>query len=461
MKNFNVFLKILLLLVAFLVPSKLFASENGIQPIDKNQLISVEDFRKTVKNILVDRVVGSSQVSSLASSVEDFLPDFQLASLLQGGDAFGGSDQVVFDLAQLLYSDIVKSNNIKLKAVFNRNSNLSPDAADFFGDEVGSMLSNQIGGTDDYEISFSYNYVNDQYGRNFNAYSKQFRKFSLDLISLEQTISAIETEGRSKIIELTSKYADEEARCNALADRSSDTLCLVNSLDVVQIEEEFTKEIAFLNRLSLEVGLNRFSDLVSNQPQIILSGKYRKRDPLVGQDEYSVQLKYEHGFANLNRFSAFSCPDIDGGNSSYEAILNFACYVNNKKTKSALDSSDRVFASIEYINVDDQNLSFNNQDFFKQGGDKIIASIGYGRDIHKGIFRNARIDISANWEEFIGDAEGQDRAIASLIYTKRLGKNISLPITFQIANKSEFLADDARQFGGHIGIKYDFSELKL
>jgi len=445
-------IRFLLVLVCF------FCSEVMAQATQQQQLSPEQQVRVMVKDALIERVIGISQVSSLSSSIEDFLPDFQLASFLQGGDTFGGSDQVVIDLAQLLYSDQVKSNNIKLKAVFNRNPDLSPDVATFFGDDQSGMLSEQIGETDDYEVSFSYSYVNDRFGRNYSAYLGDFSDLSLNLLNLENTHSKAKKDLTAYLI----KMSLQERKCEQLLDRNADPICKGFEFDEVEVERRLQAELDTLATLSLQTGVNRFSDLVSNQPQLILSGKYRIRDELVGQDEFSVQLKYEHGFANLNRYKKFRCQDLDENQvlGLYE-ILNFACYINNERTHAALDAGDRVFASIEYISVDDQNLSFNEQAFFKRGGDKLIATLGYGRSLTKGIFRNARVDVSVNWEEFLGDTEGEDRAVASLIYTKKLGKNISLPITLQIANKSEFLADDTSQFGGHIGIKYDFSEINL
>jgi hypothetical protein len=57
-----------------------------------------------------------------------------------------------------------------------------------------------------------------------------------------------------------------------------------------------------MNRLR-RAGYDRFGDLIANQPQLVLTGRYSERDPLTGPDEVAITARLEVGLGgNVNDF---------------------------------------------------------------------------------------------------------------------------------------------------------------
>lgn len=68
---------------------------------------------------------------------------------------------------------------------------------------------------------------------------------------------------------------------------------------IASATNEWDNAEAFQNTLR-DGGYFRLADLIHNQPQIHVTGRYREREDLVGPSEWGLEATYEQGFGNVN-----------------------------------------------------------------------------------------------------------------------------------------------------------------
>lgn len=446
-----------LMLVSF---SSLTQAMSEEKLVDVKEVIRSE-FKEAATERLIEYVTGLNASDSLSSSIENFLPDFQLANLLRGGDVFGDKDEVVIDFSFLLGREGGDHNN-KIKAIVNRNAEVSKDILTAFAIQDSARFGN-LGALDDIEYSFSYSLNNQYFGRSPAAHSDTFQRLVSSEVNLSH-ITKIENEFHSKALKLLSDFNDVGISGVGFS---------INNFNLTLLSPERKSEfkVRFLEIKNESLALERlfikglikpqlanFSQLVSNQPQLIFSGSYRDRNELVGPDEVSLSVKYERGLTNINSLRRNIC-------SSKTCEINLESYkeqFNSKKFNNNLNAANRVYLGLEYSDIDDHEFVRAASRYFKKGGAKITGKAGYARNITLADNGTplARVDVGLSYEEFLKNAEGNDRLIATIAYTRKLSENVSLPITLEYANKSAFLSDEGKQFGGNIGIKWDFVTAK-
>ncbi len=411
---------------------------------------------------IINTLSGLSGLDGVSSSLTNFLPDFQFASLLAEGDPFGGEDQVKVDFGYFLFDRREfenEDNNTKFVALVNRNSKVSKDIVTAFGEEVTSPFNDDIGSLDDIEFQFSYARNSKTLGRSLRKNRQLFTNLAREIH--RQNSVQLEQEKQDQLLfelldspEFAGIDFPDGVDLNSISEYASRN-------DQKRRVEWLTKEIyktddslrKLVTDQLMSSKLSQFGALVSNQPQVSFTLKYRSRDDLVGPNEVEFEFKYEFGLANLNRLRKKVCGSSSCGSvtlAAYQQVLK-----NDSEFVKRLESNDRFSFSLSYSDINDQDFSFAGNDFFKKGGSVLKASASYGRTLTQDV---SRIDLGLSLEEYSDEAAGNDRILGSLTYTHRLSDRLSLPITLEFANKSEFLSDESTQFGGHIGLKWNFSQ---
>lgn len=467
--NWKLKRRLLLLIMAahsqvILAQEPQFNAEEAI--LDREHFKAVLDKVKAEeKQKLIEYLTGLSGVQNVTSTIENFLPDFQLASLLNEGDAFAGKDQIQVDFSFLLNGTVGDDNNAKLRAVINRNAELSKDLTATFGAEVLAPFADDIGTFDDVQYSFSYNITNKKYGRSTQPHRERFRAL-VEQVRHAQSVQAVQKSTRDLILKLGT-------------DQRWDKYNLSGSLTDDQILNQFSgseedraafirlrKQIFEANKISqvalstavTSAKLNRFYELVANQPQLQLALDYRSRDPLVGADEFSFKVNYEVGFTNINSLRKEIAKNCAESASQSCQFRIYQSYMTQEERLAGLKSGSRLSFGLKYSDVSDHRYELANTPFLKKGGSKLEGSVAYGRTLVRNLDLEPvmRVDAGIKFEEYLNDTEGNDRFVANVTFTRKLKNGMSIPFGIEYANKTEFLSDDSKQFGGHIGFKYDF-----
>ncbi|HYX24919.1 MAG TPA: hypothetical protein VFC23_12250, partial [Thermoanaerobaculia bacterium] len=161
------------------------------------------------------------------------------------------------------------------------------------------------------------------------------------------------------------------------------------------------------------------ADLVNNQPQILVSADYRKRNVLVGPNELDAKATYEIGFANVNGLRRY-CANAKLAPSNPDCLSRYLADFG-----PLLASSPRLAVSAEYSRADPY-----------------------------------RFDLQADYEDFSGDPKLQDRLVATATFTQKMSDNSTASFSFIYASKPEFLGEVDKHLSAHLGLKYKMDKRK-
>jgi len=433
-----------LVLVTILISAKAVLADQELEKqIDARDQITKDSIKSLLSGL-------SSNIDGFSSTIDNFLPDFQLSSLLL--DDENSKSPIVADFGYLLFRDNKDfENNAKLQLKINRGSEVSKDLAASFTPEEVVSFSQQIDDFDDLELTFSYNIVSQKFGRDFEPHRPFFTQLSKGIFGSKQVTEAkqirneaqVKLDGNEEIIslmagssllpckELTQKYKFDNEQQNSCMDFNSAQKIILSA------EADYNS----LNPQYIAV-------LVNNQPQLQFSGSYKKKDDLIGADELSLKVSYEFGSTNLNTLYR----KMNANQKFIDVYRDLSeSYVHSK-------NDGRFKLALEYSHLDDHKFSVNQTNFIKKGGEKLTATAAYGRSIlfAKDNTPTMRLDVSLDIEEFLDDTEGNDRYVGTATLTRKISDNLSVPISIQYANKSEFLNKDSKEVFANIGFKYEF-----
>jgi hypothetical protein len=200
-----------------------------------------------------------------------------------------------------------------------------------------------------------------------------------------------------------------------------------------------------------------FGQLASNQPQATLSATYQERDPLVGQNESSVDLSIEMpAVANINELLRSwrnkgrdwqqALDDIAARKEEIEKGTKFSLEANYKRSKRDKVTYQPTTAGAEAVSLD------------RPGSHEYSAKLQYTRNATwqrltvEGFETFPVLHLSAEVIEVSGDSDRNDRRVVTLTYDVPVRKGVSFPISLVYANRSELLGEPDHQFGAHFGL---------
>ena len=255
--------------------------------------------------------------------------------------------------------------------------------------------------------------------------------------------------------QLTPATLREQAEFKANADECSK---LLDKLPAYA-RAHWGTQVAFANARE-RAHLERFADLVSNQPQLTLTIGHTWRDPLVGASLTSARLSFEMGWVNLNSFkraAGATClrtlkPATDDAPHSFEgdeACLDaFRHYVERGDAdrhpedpiRPDIRSQDRIAAWIEYARLQDLHFTLpeHNVDLRIDGASRLAASAGASRTLlTEGEGLSTRVDAFVRYQHFVSDPVRLDHTVYSVVLTQRIG-TLNLPLVLAYSDRSEF-----------------------
>jgi len=317
-------------------------------------------------------------------------------------------------------------------------------------------LQGELGDFDDATYTLSYSRESGRFGRVFSMH----RTLIDSLFS--RALGATDTSERRTrtAVELLKAFP------NILLDESKASLQKKNVElppgyeDVLIAMAQSTRaSLVAFQRFSAKNGLFLLGDLVNNQPQLMASVSFRKRDDLVGPDELKAEVSYEMGWANMNglrrwlddRKEVLSPPMLKN-------YLEARGWLADGNPTAALKNAPRLSFSLSYARREDYSVTLpdDNVSLAMDHSETISGSLGTGLylkvdDMGKPV---SRIDFKVMGEKVHGDPMRQDRLVATTSLSQTLTNGTTASLSLVWANKPEFLGEVDKELSARVGLKY-------
>ncbi len=401
--------------------------------------------------------------STAGSSLRDFLSRFLVG--MENGNLSDDGNALTVDY-NLRLSDLGK-RVVKIQGVIRKPTLWEPFATSLDSDSSRDKLGGKLNDFDDITLSLTYAPENMRMGRSLEPHRKMFRA-ALNAVGSRTPSDALR--------ELVEQFrAMKNANPAAFASvEDFDDLVFDDIKDLDAQEEIREKTIAaargiVTSRVDFDkrydaAGLNLFSDLLNNQPQLYVSLSTREREALVGPRGRSLKATYELGFVNLNSFrdeAGDQCDDM----SSAACVAAFTDYAQRSDVQAGSAESNRVAISLEYNDLDDYDITGEDitTPFHVEGTRKWSGSIAYGRMLVKrdAATHDGRIDFSLTYEDLSSkDANVDNRWVASAIYTQKISDALSLPFGVVWSNHDADVPDSDKRVSAHFGLVFKMLQPK-
>jgi hypothetical protein len=204
------------------------------------------------------------------------------------------------------------------------------------------------------------------------------------------------------------------------------------------------------------------TQLINNQPQAYVEGKYHYRNELIGPNEWSLKGTFEASPNSLNRF--FRDHGDDCGNGGKAAVPNVAkCTSDLVKTvggdpSTQPDANDRFVVAFEYRQAKTESVDLSDfkiaTPVARPGTHSLVYSLKYGHPLTGGTMKNARVDLAANYDNVSNDPKKKDRFVASLTFSQKISDHMTPLLGLTYANHADYLTQADRKLGVHFGLSY-------
>jgi len=398
-------------------------------------------------------VTGTPTVDSfLGNSTRDFLSVF--AAGLQTANISEKEDALTLDWnlrIQELGSDPVKLQAVVRKpTLFKSFSDKLPTDAD------RTRLKDDLGDFDDLTVSVSYASESKTHGRNLKPHLDLFEAIHGDLEKVQPSEKEFALDLIAKLPELKDFAELDNVTFGAIPESVRER---ARGITIAAAEAIVASRAKFDQKFKA-FQLDRFSDLINNQPQVYFSASRRERASLVGPRETSIKATYEKGFVNVNTFRKFAGGDCPGATTETgnTCAAKFQQYVNDPAIVAGLDASNRLSFSLEYSDSEDYKITDTalTDPFVVKGSRVTNGAFTYGRIVRRDRVssRDGRVDLSVTYADVRGDKDQDNRFIASAIYTQKMSDTMSLPIGVVWSNRDAHVPDSDRRLSVHFGLVF-------
>lgn len=425
--------------------------------------------------------------TTLQSTTKSFLPLLSLATLLGQGNVTENQGDIIADLNFLLPGGFGGKNS-QLQAIAKTEPVLASAVQDALPadsrDELAGKLENELAAGDDLVVSFTYNMEGLKRGRDFELYRGRYQALVQPfVIQMVGTQAASNTELAASLNEVRCTGADdledvkfsdiekpENEKCGA-DPATRKAKALIARRKVAAAARDFYSKLLTLREQLVATGLDRFGELVANQPQFHLSIQYTERDALVGPTATSGKLTYEWSRMNLNRaLGSGEChqkleEDAAKANSTLvgECLTHYEAFITSHGKDIA--DSERFSLSVEYESNDSLEVPLATllpgsglTDLKLPGSKKTIASLGWSRNFAGLQDQPTRLDVVARYEDVSDDPARRDRLVATASFELKVGQ-FDVPVGLVYANHGEFLGEVDEQLSAHLGLRFKLKGL--
>jgi hypothetical protein len=419
------------------------------------QQVTAESNQKAARDQKeIARKAVSESAPETASSLRDVLPLF--FSSLGLGSTSEENDTLTLrfnpDFLQFGPANSVALTALVRKpALFEAMKNAIPEG---IRAERELTLQNKLGDFDDTELVLEWSRQSSRFGRrisdNFQLIDDTFQNI------FNQALDATQTTG-------TKGLANAVQQLGGLVNKRMEELSPADRQRVDSALSAFATEMAARTReIQGRTEQYRFfdlADLVNNQPQLLASVHYRRRNDLVGPDEGSAKVSYEMGMANVNGLRRF----CKGQNKEASDPDCLSAYLST--FGKTLVDAPRAAISVQY-SVDDAYhfaLPDDHFGFDLNRVQKWVASASVGRYLRSNEqgTQTTRVDLQADYENTSGDEKHQpSRLVATATFTQKMSDDTSASFSIIYANRPEFLGEVDKGLSARVGLKYKIDKKK-
>lgn len=395
-----------------------------------------------------------------ASSLHDFLPLF--FSSLGLGNVSSDKDALTLTFNPELL-DLGPANPLSLQAVvrkpvlFEAMLNQLPDT---IRAARTTTLTDQLKDFDDVEYSLGWSRQSERYGR---AIQPHLALIADTFLAINQrAINATKTDAMADARKRLLNLLPVSQGLPDLESTPLDRLSPEAQGKVLPALGDFVNELAARQQkvrdLAASLRFFDLADLVNNQPQVVASAVYRKRNDLTGPSEQSAKFSYEMGFANVNGLRRF-CDRAKLAPSDPDCLSRYLADFG-----PTLVGSPRLAISAEYSRTDAYRFDLP-ADHFTYSLDRVTKKVGsvslgrYLRSDDQGT-QTTRFDLQADYEDVSGDPKRQDRLVATATFTQKMSDDSTASLSFIYASKPEFLGEVDKNLSARLGVKYKMDKKK-
>lgn len=215
------------------------------------------------------------------------------------------------------------------------------------------------------------------------------------------------------------------------------------------------------------------ASMVNNQAQAVVTGSFRFRDDLVGQDTVYINASFEYGIGNLNALLRRA----DYGRAGERLKEVFEEMDGEKRTNNqhkftfsgAYSKNRGLDLDYDYLEVVTDPATSDQITIPRVASISVpeswewSAQIQYSRYIRRETKKEGANNkdplfvFSIEYSDVNDDPERQDRGQARLSLTVPITESISIPLTVGYATRSELLGEFEHRLGAHFGLNYKFA----
>lgn len=333
--------------------------------------------------------------------------------------------------------------------------------SDTLAEDARATLAGGLDDEDDVTFTFALNLENRTIGRRFGPHRNELSDALRQLLPQPNNTLELALEQIEDLVPFIANAVDPEqarrdpnCRASNAADRPLSCFrgTFADSLrGALRQGASALGALREARREALEnLGIAAFAQLLGNQPQLNVMFGYRTRADVVGPDEWTGSFRFEWGFRDLNWLRR-RC----GGAFTAGCL---AAELNNESTRDAIGRAERLVAEVEVVHRPEHDIHLVDPalTLLAEPSTEVQGSVAYGRyfgDLANGT-RRPRVDASVSFEYHLEGAGRNDRLLAQFSYTHPVSDNLAGVFGLALANKPEFIGDDARRLFGTLGVTY-------
>ena len=203
-----------------------------------------------------------------------------------------------------------------------------------------------------------------------------------------------------------------------------------------------------------KAGFGLLENLIDNQPQVSVVATYRSVGQLEGPDEWTVGLALQWGAYNLNRLRRESLGQADAA-ARLLKTWDAATVGDDGKFVLTATFKQRPAYSLTAVEVNGTPVP-GFTPISQPSSSELSARVQWGTKIEQKVAgKKPRVDVLIDalqtWND---DVRTKNRVVGTVTLTVPAGDTISIPVSLNYANKPEFLGQQSKQLGAHLGVTY-------
>lgn len=251
--------------------------------------------------------------------------------------------------------------------------------------------------------------------------------------------------------------------------------------DLVASLKESARKLAEVDIGLKSEEIDALPSLIDNQPQIVLTLSRREPNELVGTPGTTLSARYEMGFNNLNAVLRKYRDAIKPGDDAKAMDEAKLTAIRDVVQDGQALSENKLILSVTHKWVDDYSLTYPYKQTLELDPETGKPSKEAERTAILNLDKSREFSGNLSYTRFLQSGKGadnqtgvllprmtltvekiwvqdnptrQNRTVAKLSYVQPATSGLSVPITITWADHAEFLGQQDKTFGAHLGVSF-------